>query len=131
MDVIAQNHVLAHRGLYHIPYHVFVVRDPEGSLPELGDLMGMERGARYYQMRLRRLVSVARRARHGLVLSHEQLVDPRAYAAVAEMLGLRGVVPSIGAGVAVLAPAPYQAVVSCNESYARCLHELRGLFPFS
>ena len=128
MDEVVHNHALAHRSIYPIPHHVFLIRDPVGTLNQLhSEGMDFESACRYYCLRLRRLGSVARHASRAVALLHDDLVSGR-IEPVNRLLRLR---PPLELPrckyTEVRGDAPYRLVQEGQESFERCLLELRSL----
>lgn len=127
MDAITQNHMISHRDVYSIPYHIFLIREPVASLAEIGTRYDWDSAASYYRLRLRRLLSVAKRTRRGVVLTHQDLEGGRGWDLIDSLLNLKpGLVPEVGE-TRTLPEAPYRDVVACQDAFERCLFGLRSL----
>ena len=126
LDRILYNHTIKSRDVYKIPDHIFMVREPEGTLGEIGDLMGWDSAARYYRLRLRRLVSIAKSARHGIFIDYRELQEGSGWNRISDHLQLKSFsIPKIVELNKV--DVPYALIVECRNTYEWCTYAMKSL----
>jgi hypothetical protein len=125
VDRIVFNHELAHTSFYADCLFVFLVREPEATLKHLVGLGYTERAAaRYYTYRLRRLCEMARRAKHSIVTTWDELVSKQAFPAIKELIGMKELNSFYRPHKSEKTVDP-ATVSACRRSYKRHLNYLR------
>lgn len=129
MDVIIQNHTIASKSVYSNVQNLYFIRDPAGALGDIASVVGMENALTHYQLRLRRIVSIARIA-GGAYLTHDHFCEGK-IDFIGRWLCLKGCFQHINENQSIVDDVPYRHVVRGREVYDWCLKELDSLRLFS
>lgn len=127
VDRIVFNHEFAHESFYDDCLFVFLVREPEATLNHLVGLgYTPAAAARYYSYRLRRLCEMARRAKHKVVATWDELVSKEALPEIKRLIGMKEL-NSIYRPQKSEKTVDPATVSACRRCYERHLNYLRAV----
>lgn len=126
LDEILHNHTITSREIYKLVDSIFLIRNPLETLSEIGPDMGWAQSSRYYQLRLDRLVSIARQSKSGIVLTYEDLNKDSTWDLLNNFLKLRPLIEKVDFTESEIKEIAYEFIHPCQKSYNKNLEILRS-----
>ena len=129
-DHIIGNAQFTCKPLLKFCHFVFLVREPTctiNSILELKELPDLKSAISYYELRLRRLYEIARKAEKAVFLTWEQMASDRALSMVEDMLGLKSPLHPAELSPCTSDYVPFDVSEKEQDFYEKYLYFFRGI----
>jgi len=127
-DHLLFNASMSSRRLYGMFMNIFVIRPARHSLNEILRHGYNEKGASsYYRFRLRRICEMARRSKHSLLVTWDDLARESSMSIIHEFLGLSAPLQSVQATVPEAELCSEAVVEECQQAYDRYFYYLKSI----